>query len=322
MYSFLKRLTKKSSQRRVGVDFCAEGITLAISDQRGNNTAMDCHFIPVADHSRFLAELKSSVQKYGLKDTPAFVVMPHDSYSLLQLSSPPMDKAELCASAKWRIREMVSYPVDEAVVDVFEFPESGQKGNERIHYVVAARSKDVKNRIEMIRQSGLDLQVLDISELTIRNVISMLKSNAEGAVIISFSSRSGLMAMIKNDEMYLARHLEVGLEDLVEDDPVVGLSLTPAAESVALELQRSMDYFESKFMQAPLKKVFVYPPCQAVEMLIVKIRETVAMEISVLDLTREIENISFSFGNHEEQNSLLAIGAAMRRQVEARLCSK
>jgi MSHA biogenesis protein MshI len=87
-------------------------------------------------------------------------------------------------------------------------------------------------------------------------------------------------------------------------------------DDVVLELQRSLDYFESQFAQALPAKLLIYPPDKISGELMMHIHSHLNLEVEPLILEKMP---GFTFDNDEESQSrcLLAVGAALREDDEA-----
>lgn len=301
----------KQKQSLIGLEICSDGIALACYESTGLIRLSDYLPLPAEDDDPGEA-LKQLVKKHRLQDISTIALMPAGFYSLLQLSSPPMKQAELRASIRWRVQELIPYPAEEAVVDVFEFPESGQRGVERMLYVAAARSADVARNVAWIRQAELNLRALDIGELALRNIIARLKENTPGAVVLYLAETSGLLVFIKDSELYLARRLDVGMKQ-VKMAAETG-QYGNIAEQVQLELQRSLDYFEGHFVQPLPARLLVFPRREEVWPLLEQVRQNLNLEVIAPNL-----QVFFKDGSVPDERvqsrCLLAMGAAMREDL-------
>ncbi|HEX7026713.1 MAG TPA: hypothetical protein VF268_05685 [Gammaproteobacteria bacterium] len=300
---------RQDESTRVGIHVQPEGLALAVKTRNAGADRVKCDFVALDKGKDAGEALKTLVGKHRLQGKSAVFLLPQHHYSLLQTSSPPMPRQDLRAAARWKIGDLISFPVEQAVVDVFDYPESGQRGTDRMLYVVAARADQVRNEVMRARDAGLDLRAIDISELALRNVVSRLEENQAGAMVLSLSEHSGLLVLIKQDEVYLARRLEIGFAEL----EAAGQNML---DDVVLELQRSLDYFESQFAQPLPAKLLIYPPDKVSGELMMHIHSHMNLEVEPLIL----EKIpGFIFDNDEESQSrcLLAVGAALRDDDEA-----
>jgi MSHA biogenesis protein MshI len=307
-------LTKKkqSGNASVGVDIYSDGIALAVKQQndRQGRVSLQCEFVPVQSPDEVPAALKKLVDKHNLKHQSVTVLMPSNKYSLLQTSSPAMGVDEMRAAAKWKINDLISFPVAEAVVDVFEYPQAGQRGgSERMLYVVVARRGDVQRKIEYVRDAELSLKSIDIGEFALRNVISRLEENKTGVIMLALAEHHGLLVFVKEDEVYLTRRLESGFSEIL-------LGGDRVHEEIVLELQRSLDFFESQFAQPMPKKLLIYPPDKVTGELMQYIHSHLNLEVEPLVLER-LSGYAVDGDEESQSRCLLAVGAALREDEGA-----
>lgn len=68
----------------------------------------------------------------------AVIALPHTAYQLLQIEAPDVDPAELRAAVRWRIKDLIDYHVEDAVVDVIDVPQlEGRSGNHAMYALSA-----------------------------------------------------------------------------------------------------------------------------------------------------------------------------------------
>jgi len=97
-------------------------------------------------------------------------------------------------------------------------------------YVVVARAATVKKRIEQLEQSGVNLEVIDIPELAMRNIAARLPEDKTGLVTLYFSTHQCLITLTHQATLYLTRTIDFGFRDLQEN------AANPHALSNRLEL--------------------------------------------------------------------------------------
>lgn len=306
----LQRRKKKASDKiTVGIDAQSDGLAVAVAKKGRENTRLRCEFVPFSGGGSQVAALNPIIQNHGLHGASAVLVMPESEYSLLQTSVPVMSLDEMRDAVRWKIGELVDFPLAQAVLDVFEVPESGQRGTERLLYVVATKRQYVQDHIGEIRRTDLSLTAIDIGELSLRNVIAKLHENDDGVVVLHLAERSGSLVFIKQSEVYLTRRLHVGFDDLL-------LGEESTYEDVVLELQRSLDFFESNFVQALPTKLLIFPPDKLTGELITHINSQLKLEVEPLILEK-LPGYIVEADEQSQTRSLLAIGAALREEVAA-----
>ena len=100
------------------------------------------------------------------------------------------------------------------------------------------------------RVRGFDC--VDIPEMCLRNVAALLPQDEQGVALIALSDTFAQLTLTCRGILYLARRIDLGRR-------APGSSGEAAAEvdvpSLALELQRSLDYYESHFDRPAITEV-------------------------------------------------------------------
>jgi len=186
----------------------------------------------------------------------AALLKPGD-YQLLQVEAPNVPKDELKSALRWRIKDMIDYHVDDATVDVLDVPP--QDGRNHLMYAVAARNDLIQACIRQYTDARIPLSVIDIRETAQRNIAALYENEDRGVALAYFAEDWGLLTINYRKELYLARRLDLGLEQFGEGASAEG----GAFERVAVEIQRTLDHFERQFRSIPVARVLVAPAPRA-----------------------------------------------------------
>ncbi len=191
--------------------------------------------------------LDKLVSEQGWAGSPAVLVLPLEQYQVFQVERPEgIDDSELADALKWKLKDFLDFSPTEAVTDIFGFPEDASRGRGPLVNVVAARKSLVQDLISLVAGAGLELERIDIAELALRNLASRLDTSNRGVALVHLKDRYGQMVICRGDILYLSRRLDVAHDDLRD-----AAKQENAVQSLALEMQRSMDYFESQLGQVP-----------------------------------------------------------------------
>lgn len=194
--------------------------------------------------ARILARLSRRV--------PAVSVLDPTGYRLLLVEAPDVPADELRAAVRWRVKDLIDFHVDDAVIDVFEMPSHARGGPNRMMYAVTARAELVKQQIDLVEGAGLKLDVIDIPELSLRNVATLLEDGQRGTAFLYLGDRRATLLLVRQGVLYLARYVETGVSTLVE----VGELRPELVAGLALEIRRSLDYFESHYEQTAIHQLY------------------------------------------------------------------
>lgn len=178
MFSFKsKKKEEQVAKGYVSVHFAKQGIAIAYR----TNTSSDmvkpkiqlCQYIPCASEKELAAKLRNFVHEHHLQRVPVNFVLKPEDYRLLYIDSPRVAAEELANASRYLIKDLINFPLNEAVVDAFVVPaRPGQK--EKIH-VVVAEVKLIEKLVNIIEDSGLKLNCIDIPELAMANMLRFLE---------------------------------------------------------------------------------------------------------------------------------------------------
>jgi MSHA biogenesis protein MshI len=178
-------------------------------------------------------------------------------YQIQVLEAPNVPDSEVRQAARWRLKDVLDYPVEAATVDVLQLPSNaGAPTRNRSILAVAARNELVAGRMNDFAQAKVPLSVIDIPEMAQRNLASLFELPGRGLAMLSFDEDRGLLTFTADGELYLSRSIEVGFSQLLMADADQKRQLF---ERVVLELQRSLDHFDRQFSTVPIAKVLVAP---------------------------------------------------------------
>jgi len=176
-------------------------------------------------------------------------------YQLLQIDMPgnaaELPRNELRESLRWRVKEMVDFPVERAGIDLLDIPAVGNRGPQL--WVVVASHDVLQPRIRQFQDARVGLAAIDIPELAQRNLASLFEDANRGLAFLSFDRRGGRLTVTYRGELYMTRHIDVGAAEL--DGPDAG----SLHERVLLDIQRSLDNFDRNYSAINLTRLMVGP---------------------------------------------------------------
>lgn len=198
--------------------------------------------------------LRQLAERHALRHFPVSALLAEGDYQLLLVEAPDVRPEELRAAVRWRIKDLLDFHLDDAVIDVFEIPDQRHANRNRMMYAVAARTRTVSESVQLAEDAGLPVAVVDIPEMALRNLAALLPEESQGLALVHLEAGSGIVTVSRGGTLYLARRFDRGLRDF--DDG----RATSHAEAVLLEVQRSLDYYDSHFSHGPVAAVALTPP--------------------------------------------------------------
>lgn len=221
----------------------------------------DTDFAPVVGDEAQEAYVKGWIRDRKLLSADCHYVLTAKEYELLLLESPPVEDSELLDAAMWRVKDLIKDPIEEMAVDVMRLPTDAYRGRQNMIYAAVSKKALIKSHLRFIKRCELIPAVIDIPEMAMRNLVSLIPDADVGSVAtIGLRRSSGEMVIYSHDAMYLTRQIEMGIKQFQSDDPS-GLSLDNGVilERLTLDIQRSLDYYESQVGKGIVKRIYFMP---------------------------------------------------------------
>lgn len=316
-------LRKSAGKDRVGIGFCHDGVALVrlSKDADGMPQLTECLWETALGDNR-LPVLEKLLDDERFQGSPCYMSLEHQAYQLLQIETPDVPEAELADALRWRIQDLIDYPVEEALLDSFPQPPSRQATT----FAVAARIDQLRPRVDAVTSAGLELCAIDIPELALRNLSSLFPEDEHGLAFLHLVGRQGLVMLVREQTLYLARGLELpqsdpfsafdapdtsGLSLEPRDDDLPLVEQDPVADALALEVQRSLDFYESNFNNTPISGMVMAPVEGEHPGLPSKLSQILGQPVRELDITAVL-NYPETLSDEQQARCLPAIGAALR----------
>jgi MSHA biogenesis protein MshI len=247
------------------------------------------------------------------------------------VESPAVETSELKAAVRWRIKDLIDFHIDDAIIDVFDIPGQKERGRPKLMYVVASRTSAVQQHIDLLEGSGLNLTAIDIPELVLRNIAALLPEDKSGVATLYIGRHQGMLVLTRGQTLYLSRRIDLGLEQLKTylnspadedelvldgEEPAMPAPLQRALDNIVLEIQRSLDYYESHFSLPPVSGLVMAPMEENIPGMMGYLGGNLGVPVRLLDLNALIE-CDETLTDQLQSQCLFAIGAALREEKRA-----
>jgi MSHA biogenesis protein MshI len=178
-------------------------------------------------------------------------------YQMQLVEAPSVPAGELRSAVRWKLKDLLDYPVDAATVDVADVP-TDKTGAARSHYVyaVSARNDRIASCMRLFHDAGFPLQAIDVPEMAQRNVAALFEEPGRGLAMLAFDERGGLLTFTSGGELYMARQTDIGLSQLTG---LAAGARDSVLDRLVLELQRSLDHFDRQFSYITLSRLLLAP---------------------------------------------------------------
>ena len=169
-------------------------------------------------------------------------------------------------------------------------------------------------QIERMDNAGFSMDVIDIPELCMRNIAMLLPQDSDGVALLYLAENCGYLTITREGVLHLIRRIETGrhlLAAAANDE----FLLQELLAGISLEVQRSLDYYESHFDYQSIGELVICRGAGA-EVLPAALAEHLGLDVSQIQLG-DLFHLENEISSEAEGHCFLAIGAALRIEEAA-----
>lgn len=197
------------------------------------------------------------------------------------LTLPAMPKEELAEAVKWEAKKLVSFPMEEMILDYIVVGGRQEKETKRYDLIVVVAEKNtVREQWMSMQRTGLDIVAIDVNPLSLLNTVRLNYASelAGNFIYLDIGAVKTDVTILKDGVLRFTRRLEMGGEQITKRlEQELSLSREEAeklkrekgvgAEEKAqvvikseldrfiVEIQRSLDYYRAQFREGLFKKM-------------------------------------------------------------------
>lgn len=291
----------------VGIETSPQGIALAhVVRPAGGAELRRCVYRECAPE-RQADTLRALVAEFGLKGAAVNLLLHPSLYRIFLLEAPAVAPDELRDAMRWRVKDMISEPLDEVIVDSFPLPEDAYRGRARMAYCAVLTKTAMQAFEALVEGAGLDLASIDITEMAMRNLALEAVAREHGGNLawLRLRSSEGLVGVQCGADLYMARRIEQGLAGADQH-----------FDSMALEIQRSLDYFESQLGKGHVSRLLLLPMKQDGDATAAALARGLAAPLQRLMLADLFPGqAAAELPEPDQARCLGAVGAALREEA-------
>lgn len=298
---------KTKQQGRVGISAVPGKLSVVHLEKRdGAPYLLDCRVEDAESRKDMEAKLSDLVKAMELEDKQCSYVLSPEEYSLHLIEAPKVEPEELRAAVRWSVKDLLDMKIDEAAIDVFPVPDDAYRGRNMVYVVASAKSR-IQQIAELITKIGLELAIIDIPELAMKNISSCFIDDSNGAAFMDLRRTGSTMNISNDGALYLSRRINTQL------DPEVMQSLEwdSLKDKLVLEIQRSLDYYESQMSKRQITRIVIAQRQQDTEAMVAALNDSLAAQVTSLNLAEHIDS-HIELTPELQQLGANAIGASMR----------
>ena len=193
--------------------------------------------------------IKQLLKSHKLKKMGCTTFIDNQFYQLLVTDKPEVPDEDLINALHWEIKDLLTLPIQDVTLDTFYVPDYGT-GKKSIN-IVSAQKEKITDIAKKFDDAKLNLENIIIEEFAIRNLAVMHSLEKLGMVTLWLNANYGKIIFFSGENIHLTRNIDMGYNTIANS--IDGM------EMIALEVQRSLDYFERHYNQIPISNLLLMP---------------------------------------------------------------
>ncbi len=298
----------------------------------------------IMDSGSVVETLRNLVESQKVKTKNVATSVSGHSVIIRKIQLPIMTEEEMEASIQWEAEQYIPFDISEVNLD-FQILGPDAKDPAQMNAVLVAAKKDfVSDYLAVLRECGLEPKVMDVDCFAMENAFeaNYPEEDAPVLALVNIGANAVNVNILKEGVSVFTRDIQVGgnmfneelqkrlgmsgedaetakLGGAVHDiDPGdVEKVLGDAAENLAQEIQRSLDFFTATSADEKVQKLFICGGCSRHPVVRDALLRRLDMPVEVLDPFRGIfvDEKSFDSEYMHAVGPLMtvAVGLAMRR---------
>jgi MSHA biogenesis protein MshI len=215
-------------------------------------------------------------RQFVLQTTSVSWILNERDYQLFFLESLPVPDNEVRQALSWRLKSSLQ-KMGEAIVDYFNLPAKPGTTNQRMLTAIATAKKTIDNIIKWCKTYQINLTIIDIPELALRNLTAQSENDEKSTVLLYVNHQEMILNVTKGKMLYVTRKIPFRFTQN-EDN----------LSEVSLELVRYFDYFQSFWRMPAPARIFLIADENSQTAIIKKLSQLLSLPITPFSMERSI----------------------------------
>ena len=197
------------------------------------------------NYANAIEQLLARYQRFGFKKQPLQMVLSSAFFEQVAVERPDLPNDDIAATLQWTLKDLVTIPAADIIADFYD-PPVQVSGAKKIN-LVAARRSFLSECLAPIHAAQFNVQGIVNADLAIAN---WFDADERLMLVTQTQRETNQLQIVSKNKLVVSRELnrisplaKIAPEDMDE------------LEALALELQRSLDFYTGQLRQAPLAEI-------------------------------------------------------------------
>lgn len=337
----------------VGVDIGSSSVkAVQLKEQKGTWHLQNIGLIPLPpeaivdntlmDSSSVVEATKNLLKSLGVKAKEVTSSVSGNSIIIRKILLPTMTQEELDDQIQWEAEQYIPFDINDVHID-FQILSPDDRDPSKMSVLLAASKKDIVNDyVAVFNEAGLKLAVMDVDAFAVQNAFELNYDidSEEVSALINIGASIMNINIVKGGFSLFTRDVQMGgnlyTEEIqkqfsVRTDEAEHIKLTHEIqdadrlqavigrinETLAMEIRRSLDFYNSTATDGKIDKVFLSGGAAKTPLLTGAISERLGLPVEIINPFQKIlcNEKEFDPEYLQEMGPMVtvAVGLAIRR---------
>jgi type IV pilus assembly protein PilM len=343
------------SKSTIGLDIGSSSIKLLeLKESKGGYILQNLGIQPLPPEAIVDAALMNSpvivdairelVDRHKVKTKDVVTSVSGHSVIIRKITLPMMTEDEVEGNIQWEAEQYIPFDINDVNID-FQILQSEGHEQENLEVLLVAVKKDMVNDYTaVISEAGLNPVIVDVDSFAVENMFAANYPSAMGKVLalVNIGASKIKINILRDGTSTFTRDISIGGNQYTEEiqkqlnvshevaeaikigeitegyDPQdIKEIVNSISRSIALEVQRSLDFFTSTSMSGHISKVYLSGGCSKIEGLPKIMEDELGIPVEIVNPFNNIEINPkyFDVGYIQDIAPMcaVAVGLALRR---------
>ena len=337
----------------VGVDIGSSSVkAIQLKEQKGTWHLQNIGLVPLPpeaivdntlmDSSSVVEATRNLLKSLGVKAKEVTSSVSGNSIIIRKILLPTMTQEELDDQIQWEADQYIPFDINDVHID-FQILSPDDRDPSKMSVLLAASKKDIVNDyVAVFNEAGLKLAVMDVDAFAVQNAFELNYDvdPEEVSALINIGASIMNINIVKGGFSLFTRDVQMGgnlyTEEIqkqfsVRTDEAERIKLTHEIqdgerlqtvigrinETLAMEIRRSLDFYNSTATDGKIDKVFLSGGCAKIPLLTDAISERLGLPVEIINPFQKIvcNEKEFDPDYLQEMGPMVtvAVGLAIRR---------
>jgi type IV pilus assembly protein PilM len=297
----------------------------------------------ILDKGAIVESLQGLLHEHKIRRKQAAMGLSGHSVIVKKISLPEMTEAELDESIHWEAEQYIPFAIDDVNLD-FQIIEGGSSEEGKMDVLLVAAKKDkIDDYTDLLIQAGLQPAVVDLDAFALQNSWEINYEAVPGRNVALVNIGAGFtnISVLRNGMTSFTRDISIGgnfYTDAIQkefglsaeqserikigqeggvDPEAVRRVMDGVSENIAVEIQRSFDFFRATSSEQGIHQILLSGGCSRVRHLDTFLGQRLKVEVEV---NNPFQNLKINPKKFDEESlrelapaAAVAVGLALRK---------